>query len=182
MKQICFLKLILIGICLLTACPNPPFNNPVDPSYAGSITTTSVTTTSVTPTSVTTRFADNGDGTATDSETGLMWTKSDNDYGINWNDSEGYCRNLNLGGHRDWRMGTIDELEELYLVERDDPCCGNTCHIYYPFNLSCTWVWSSTKGGSSSAWHFIFYDGTRHSHSIDASRVFRVLCVRRSGG
>ena len=34
------------------------------------------------------RFTDNGDGTVTDNELGLMWSKSDNNGDINWIQAE----------------------------------------------------------------------------------------------
>ena len=57
---------------------------------------------------MTERYTDNGDGTLTDSATGLMWQES---YGysetgnyINWYDASEYVEELNrkkLGGHAD---------------------------------------------------------------------------------
>ena len=86
-----------------------------------------------------------------DKATGLMWTRRDNGENIDWNDANEYAKRLRLGGHSDWRLPTIDELEKLY-----DPNGGNKYNIRKPFRLSGWWVWSSTKEGSDSAWVFNF--------------------------
>ncbi len=60
------------------------------------------------------RFVNNGDGTITDMKTGLMWATRDNGIPINWPNALYYCHNYSAGGHSDWRMPTLDELESLY--------------------------------------------------------------------
>jgi hypothetical protein len=61
------------------------------------------------------RFIDNGNGTVTDTRTGLMWAAKDNGKGgMNWYDAKSYCENYRVGGYTDWRMPTLDELKELY--------------------------------------------------------------------
>ena len=39
------------------------------------------------------RFVNNGDGTVTDTETGLMWSTKCNGASINWKDASSYCQN-----------------------------------------------------------------------------------------
>ena len=56
------------------------------------------------------RFVDNGDGTVTDTKTGLMWATMDNGEHINWTDARSYCQSYSGGGHTDWRMPTLAEL------------------------------------------------------------------------
>ena len=60
------------------------------------------------------RYIDNGNGTITDTKTGLMWASKDNGSKINWQDARSYCQNYNGGGHTDWRMPTLKELAGLY--------------------------------------------------------------------
>jgi len=66
------------------------------------------------------RFTDNGDGTVTDHELGLMWAQSDNQGDIDWQDAERYCKmgppHL-LGKYDNWRMPTLDELKSLYVED-----------------------------------------------------------------
>jgi hypothetical protein len=64
------------------------------------------------------RYTNNGDDTITDSQSGLMWTKTDsyNDLRkcLDWNASKSYVNNLRTGGYSDWRMPTVKELKTIY--------------------------------------------------------------------
>ncbi|MFI3302888.1 MAG: DUF1566 domain-containing protein [Rikenellaceae bacterium] len=55
-------------------------------------------------------FKDNGDGTITDQNTGLMWQQIPTPEGMTWAQAKEYCEKLELGGHSDWRMPTLKEL------------------------------------------------------------------------
>ncbi len=55
-------------------------------------------------------FQDNGDGTITDLNTGLMWQKTPSTTKFIWADALTYCNNLELAGHDDWRAPSIKEL------------------------------------------------------------------------
>jgi len=63
------------------------------------------------------RFVDNGDGTITDTDRQLMWQKGDNGNEVTFEHAQGYCRNLRLGGHADWRLPKPDELDTAVAVE-----------------------------------------------------------------
>ncbi|OGU01529.1 MAG: hypothetical protein A2W29_06910, partial [Gemmatimonadetes bacterium RBG_16_66_8] len=61
-------------------------------------------------------FTDNGDGTVTDTATGLQWSRDDSGIGLNWEealawvqlkDAEAYL------GHSDWRLPNIKELQSI---------------------------------------------------------------------
>ncbi len=69
-------------------------------------------------------YVDNGDGTITDTVTGLMWQKSadiNNDGIINASDkltysqALSYAQTLNSAGYNDWRLPTIKELYSLII-------------------------------------------------------------------
>lgn len=60
-------------------------------------------------------FQNNGDGTITDSSSGLMWQKETSKEGMKWADALKYCESLNLAGKTDWRLPNAKELE--YLVD-----------------------------------------------------------------
>jgi len=73
------------------------------------------------PSSTHDRFVDNGDGTVTDIEKGLMWNKTDsmNDLKkwVNYQDSGDYTRGLNekkYAGYDNWRLPLRDELANIY--------------------------------------------------------------------
>lgn len=53
-------------------------------------------------------FMINGDGTATDMVTGLMWQQNDSGE-MTIEAAEAYCQNLVLGGYSDWRMPSAQE-------------------------------------------------------------------------
>ena len=63
------------------------------------------------------RFRDNGDGTVTDHEFGLMWSKTDNNGNINWIQAEKWVKYtfpLTLKKKYDnWRLPTLKELQSL---------------------------------------------------------------------
>jgi hypothetical protein len=123
------------------------------------------------------------DGVWTDPATGLMWTRKDKG-NLNWKDAETYCQRLKLGGHTDWRLPSIDELEGIY--EREihvGP--GN---VEDTFECSSTWIWSSSRGDSSKqVLQFDFKHGGRFSGGTGKDWTVwswrgdtGALCVRRA--
>jgi hypothetical protein len=72
------------------------------------------------------RFIDNGDGTITDLETGLMWVKDGRSKGCNygqgltWEKSVEFCEKLDYGGYKDWKLPNLKELQSI-IVGRKHP-------------------------------------------------------------
>lgn len=58
-------------------------------------------------------YLDNGDGTITDLNTGLVWQQSPSSNTFTWQEAVDYCENLELDGKDDWR---IPSLKELYSI------------------------------------------------------------------
>jgi hypothetical protein len=118
------------------------------------------------------RFKNNGAGTVTDTQTGLMWASQDNGADINWPNARAYCENYNGGGHSDWRMPTQDELAGLY--DRQESGYFKITPLI-KLTSCCPWV-SETRG--SEATDFSFAIGERHwlRQSFDSYR--RALPVR----
>ncbi len=81
------------------------------------------------------RFADNGNGTITDTKTGLIWVmlNSDLETGkcMDYHTALDYVSGLKTGGYRDWRLPTVNELVGIY---KNKP--------YYPAS-SAKWFWTS---------------------------------------
>jgi len=109
---------------------------------------------------MTDRYTDNGDGTLTDSVTGLMWQES---YGyaetgnyVTWYDAEHYVEGLNLkqlGGHTDWRLPNKLELQSVYELKHEFESRGRTyvLHIDPMFEIgygSCFWTWQTRLSGA----------------------------------
>lgn len=57
------------------------------------------------------RFTDNGNGTLTDNNTGLMWEKAPKSEPKTWQNALDYASNLTLANYTDWRLPTTAELK-----------------------------------------------------------------------
>ncbi len=66
-------------------------------------------------------LVDNGDGTVTDTGSGLMWQKATAPGTYNWQEALSYCENLSLTGHSDWRLPNRNELHSLVDYSRYNP-------------------------------------------------------------
>ena len=112
------------------------------------------------------RYIDHGDGTIMDTNTGLMWTKKDSyaDLGkcLDWDDSKSYVSRLTTGGHSDWRMPTVKELESIYEEPKSNRRTFNQgehgeTHLDTIFaDRAAYWYWSSETVGSSRA-RFVYF-------------------------
>jgi hypothetical protein len=100
------------------------------------------------------RFVNHGDGTVTDTKTGLMWAAKDNGSPINWQNSFQYCQDYSGGSHSDWRMPTLAELESLY-----EPGTKNKrgYHVSNPIETSTQSLWASeTRGFEAARFNFVY--------------------------
>jgi hypothetical protein len=120
------------------------------------------------------RFADHGDGTVTDTKTGLMWAAKDNGSPISWFNANSYCRNYSGGGHIDWRMPTLAELASLY-----DPKSKNRrgYHTNKLIDTSAQSCWAAETRGFKAA-RFNFSYGKEYWIRKTYSGPTRVLPVR----
>ena len=123
-----------------------------------------------------------------DFATGLMWAKKDsgdrND--LTWNAASEYCKNLQLDGHSDWRLPTIDQLQGIYDSTRsiEGQCCGGQSKIWHVkggLKLSGP-LWSSTTGeGAQKAVYLNMNAYEQITAPISNSESLRALCVRKAG-
>ena len=102
-------------------------------------------------------FLNNGNGTVTDTATGLMWQQATAPGEYTWEEALSYCENLTLAGHADWRLPTVKELRSIVDYNVNNPAIDThyfpgTFHFYY---------WSSTPCAfnASYAWGIYFYQG-----------------------
>lgn len=125
-------------------------------------------------------FVDQGGGILKDTKTGLEWTQSDNDSGINWNGARNHC--WSRGGN--WRLPSVDELQAIYDASVPSPkgCwqynASLTCKVSHLFNLTGFAYWSGEANGSAEAFGVNLYNGNRYSDPV-GSAIARALCVRR---
>ena len=98
------------------------------------------------------RFVNNGDGTVTDTKTGLMWAAKDNGIPINWPNALSYCHNYSGGGHSDWRMPTLAELESLYNPKEKNK---RGYHVTKLIDTTASTCWAlETRGSTAGRFNF----------------------------
>ena len=125
-------------------------------------------------------YQDNGDGTVTDVNTGLMW-QQDLDDKMTWAEAVAGADTCSIGGYTDWRLPTIKELYTLIQFSGTDPSGPSPVNLipfidtdYFQFEYGDTLsgeriidaqYWSSTvyqgltMGGDSTAFGVNFADG-----------------------
>jgi hypothetical protein len=100
-------------------------------------------------------YTDNGDGTVTDTSTGLMWQQAVSSNSMTWEQALTHCEGLNLGGHTDWRLPTIKELRSLVDYSQYNPAINTT---YFP-NTAASWCWSSTTDAGTAYYAWLVHFG-----------------------
>lgn len=142
-------------------------------------------------------YVDNGDGTITDTRTGLTWEKKSRDLSVHevgnpltWDMAlSSFTATLNAGsgfaGHTDWRLPNRFELESLLDLGRSDPAinpifnsgCVADCTVT---TCSCTfsgeyWTSTSYEPFPTEAWCVDFEDG-----SVVNTAKFDLGCLARA--
>jgi hypothetical protein len=129
------------------------------------------------------RFIAYDDGTVLDTRTSLMWASKDNGQDIKASEAKFYCETFNLGGYNDWRLPSLDELEDLYDGNKDRPAkCvdGVSVHVATELiDISCSYLWSSNESSTTNeTGNFNFNAGMRTAFATGWSKSGRVLPVR----
>jgi Protein of unknown function (DUF1566) len=111
----------------------------------------------------TVRFQDNGNGTVSDLQTGLMWQKGDSfkhaQKGLSWYQAWEYVDKKNgekFAGYNDWRLPTLDELHGIW-----DPNLPLKSKDGEPIGLPAVfadsgsyYLWTSNERNLDHAWYF----------------------------
>lgn len=120
-------------------------------------------------------FEDLGNGRLQDSQTGLVWTQSDNGRKVNWNDAKAYCEGKNM------RLPTIEELRAIFdrPGARGVSCGSYSCRASPLFRLTYYGIWSGTMASSNRAFTLTFVSGYV-GHVRPGSAGPRALCVSSS--
>ncbi|CAK8724768.1 Leucine rich repeat-containing protein [Candidatus Electrothrix laxa] len=146
------------------------------------------------------QYADNCDGTVTDTTTGLMWKQcSEGLSGVHceegeakkytWDDAVSRFKNVEYADYNDWRLPTIDELKTLVycsngVKDKDNGECNDgskkptTINQQAFPNTPATSVWSGSPHAyyTGNAWKVHFNYG--NSYSNDRSSSYAVRLVR----
>ena len=131
------------------------------------------------------RYVDHGNGTITDSNNGLMWTKEDSyaDSGkcLDWDNSNSYVSSLSSGGHKDWRLPTVKELKTLFDKSKSNrDFQGNIIHHDPVFASGGAYgYWSSVTDESWGARYMFFGNGRVFTYPRNYCITMGVRAVRK---
>ncbi len=94
-------------------------------------------------------YINNGNGTITDTITGLMWQRTDGGE-MTFENALIYCDTLTLGGYSDWRLPNAHEGFSILNQQNANPAINTT---FFP-NTGAEYWWTSTvqKGDSTKIW------------------------------
>lgn len=112
------------------------------------------------------RFVDNGDGTVTDTRTGLMWVKNgwriDFVSARNWDAAAEGCRAFRHGGYADWRLPDLDEWRTIIDDRHEFPALVEpnpfeNMIVHQPY-----WTASAVARSPVLAYTVLLYHGSVH--------------------
>lgn len=128
------------------------------------------------------RFIAYTNGTVLDTKTNLMWAGTDAGVdSLNHSDATSYCEGYRGGGHTDWRMPTIDELESLY---NENLSNQHGYHITKLIDVGTDYIWADhNRWGGKAAFNFQFGssavdDFFDYVHRFSNTNSARALPVR----
>lgn len=127
-----------------------------------------------TPSSNTHDFTDNGDGTVTDENTGLVWQQTQAASSMTWEAALAYAEGLYLADNSDWRLPNLKELRSISDDTLSNPSLDATA---FP-GATASLFWSSTTEANQTnrAWTVDFrYGLVSYGEKPNSCSV---LCVR----
>lgn len=125
-------------------------------------------------------YINNGNGTITDTVTGLMWQQVDGGE-MTFDKAVTYASDLVLGGFSDWRMPTVLELHSILNHDKNNPALNTT---YFTSPAAQYW-WSSQKQVNDAAKAWVTNAGggvgnhpVNETVSAGGTKKFHVRAVR----
>ncbi len=132
-------------------------------------------------------YKDNGDGTVTDNNTGLMWQKTDGGE-MTFENAASFCKSMTLGGHNDWRLPSSHELFSINVFDNVNPALNTTyftktaAEYWWTSDLRADYasnVWVTNAGGGIGAHpktETISAGGTKRFH-VRAVRLIAAISL-----
>lgn len=122
-------------------------------------------------------FKDNGDGTISDLNSGLMWQQVPSSDDYSWQEAVDYCNSLELTGYSDWRIPSLKELFSISNFSTGWPYLDCTYFTlasgqvtkdeqYWSSNL---YVGVTVEGGSNAAFGINHVTGHIKAYPANAS-------------
>ena len=108
-----------------------------------------------------------------DEVTGLEWSQGFFEIG-NYAEASDYCKNLNYGGHNDWRAPTVKELFSIIDWSRYDPAIDTD---YFPKTPSANFI--ALSADDRYMWIVNFSNGATRTTSNLSGKIY-LRCVRGS--
>lgn len=125
-------------------------------------------------------FTDNGDGTVTDNNTGLVWQKQDGGE-MTIENASTYCAGLSLGGFHDWRLPKDHELFSINMYDNLNPALDT---LYFTNTGAQYWWTSQTRADDTTRIWVVNAGGGIGPHpknetvSAGGAKLFHVRAVR----
>ena len=127
-------------------------------------------------------FSNNGDGTITDNNTGLMWEKTDGGE-MTFEDAVAYCGNLTLAGYSDWRLPIGIELFSINNYNHVNPALNTD---FFTLTQAEYWWTSETRADDTTKIWVVNAGGGIGAHpktetvSAGGTKFFHVRAVRNA--
>lgn len=122
---------------------------------------------------------DDTTNTVSDSDTKLIWQDNtdvaDKTKKKNWGKAINYCKNLSLGGYKDWRLPSKKEL--LTIVDKSYDRVPTISGAFKNFTSNSYWSSTTDASNTSYAWDVHFYIGYTGKDNRK-SKNYYVRCVR----
>ncbi|MCB1599113.1 MAG: DUF1566 domain-containing protein [Lysobacterales bacterium] len=132
------------------------------------------------------RYTDNGNGTVTDTQTGLMWkqcsegqtapTCSGTQSLLRWDEGQAAAADSEFADFDDWRVPTVDELESLVETACQEPAINES--VFANTYSGGYWTSSSHPMGNKYFWYVDFRLGKRDFNGKSSNYGLRL--VRRA--